>query len=79
MLEVHTTEPGLQVYSGNFLDATNKGKGGAVYKQYNGFCMEPQRFPDSANKPEWKDVSNAVLRPGQEYKQTTIYKFAVAK
>ncbi len=79
VLEVHTTEPGLQVYSGNFLDATNKGKGGAVYKQYNGFCMEPQRFPDSANKPEWKDASNAVLRPGQEYKQTTIYKFAVAK
>ena len=79
VLEVHTTEPGLQVYSGNFLDATNKGKGGAVYKQYNGFCMEPQKFPDSANKPEWKDVSNAVLRPGQEYKQTTIYKFAVAK
>ena len=79
VLEVHTTEPGLQVYSGNFLDATNKGKGGAVYKQYNGFCMEPQKFPDSANKPEWKDVSNAVLRPGQEYKQTTIYKFTVAK
>lgn len=79
VMEVHTTEPGLQFYSGNFLDGTNTGKGGAVYKQYNGFCMEPQKFPDSVNKPEWKEKSNPVLRPGETYKQTTIYKFSTVK
>jgi aldose 1-epimerase len=78
-LVVLTTEPGLQFYTGNFLDGTNTGKGGAVYKQHNAFCMEPQRFPDSVNKPEWKDKSNTVLRPGETYKQTTIYKFGVVK
>jgi aldose 1-epimerase len=79
VMEVLTTEPGLQFYSGNFLDGTNVGRGGAVYKQYNGFCMEPQKFPDSVNKPEWKEKSNPVLRPGETYKQTTIYKFSTAK
>jgi aldose 1-epimerase len=76
---VFTTEPGLQFYSGNFLDGSNKGKGGAVYKQYNGFCMEPQKFPDSVNKPEWKDKSDVTLKPGDTYKQTTVYQFGVAK
>jgi aldose 1-epimerase len=79
VLEVFSTEPGLQFYTGNFLDGTNVGKGGAVYKQYSGFCLEPQKFPDSANKPEWKEKSNPVLKPGETYKQTTIYKFSVAK
>lgn len=79
VMEVLTTEPGLQFYTGNFLDGTNVGKGGAVYKQYNGFCMEAQKFPDAVNKPQWKDVSNPVLRPGETYKQTTVYKFGVAK
>ncbi|HYH67698.1 MAG TPA: galactose-1-epimerase, partial [Urbifossiella sp.] len=78
-LEVYTTEPGLQFYTGNFLDGTNVGRGGAVYRQYGAFCLEPQRFPDSVNKPEWKDKSNAVLRPGETYRQTTIYRFGVAK
>jgi aldose 1-epimerase len=78
-LEVYTTEPGLQFYSGNFLDGTNVGRGGAVYRQYNGFCLEPQKFPDSVNKPEWKDRSNPVLRPGETYRQTTVYKFGVAR
>jgi aldose 1-epimerase len=78
-LEVYTTEPGLQFYTGNFLDGTNVGKGGAVYKQYNAFCLEAQKFPDSINKPEWKEKSNVVLNPGETYKQTTIYKFGVAK
>ncbi len=78
-LEVFTTEPGLQFYTGNFLDGTNVGKGGAVYKQYNGFCLEAQKFPDSVNKPEWKEKSDVVLKPGDTYKQTTIYKFGVAK
>jgi aldose 1-epimerase len=79
MLEVLTTEPGLQFYTGNFLDGTNVGKGGAVYKQYSGFCLEAQKFPDSVNKPQWKDVSNPVLRPGETYKQTTVYQFGVVK
>ena len=79
VLEVWTTEPGLQFYTGNFLDGTNVGKGGAVYKQYDGFCMEAQKFPDSVNRPEWKEKSNAVLRPGQIYKQTTVYRFGVTK
>jgi aldose 1-epimerase len=78
-LEVLTTEPGLQFYTGNFLDGTNKGKGGAVYQQYNGFCLEAQKFPDSINKPEWKDKSNVILKPGETYKQTTIYQFGVVK
>lgn len=79
VMEVLTDQPGLQFYTGNFLDGSNKGKGGAVYPQYGGFCMEAQKFPDSINHPDWKDVSDAVLRPGQEYKQTTIYKFSVKK
>jgi aldose 1-epimerase len=79
VMEVFTTEPGLQFYTGNFLDGSNKGKGGAVYKQYNGFCLEAQKFPDSINKPEWKDKSNVILKPGETYKQTTIYQFSVAK
>jgi aldose 1-epimerase len=79
VLEVYTTEPGLQFYTGNFLDGTNVGKGGAVYKQYAGFCLEPQKFPDSINKPQWKERSNVILNPGETYKQTTIYKFSLAK
>jgi aldose 1-epimerase len=79
MMEVLTTEPGFQFYTGNFLNGTSIGKGGTAYNRYTGFCMEPQRFPDSVNKPEWKEKSNAVLRPGETYKQTTIYKFGVVK
>lgn len=79
VLEVFTTEPGLQFYTGNFLDGSNIGKDGAVYKQYSAFCLEPQKFPDSINKPEWKEKSNPILKPGETYKQTTIYKFSVAK
>lgn len=70
-LEVLTTEPGVQFYSGNFLDGTNKGKGGAVYNQYNGFCLEPQHFPDSINQPAFPPV---VLKPGETYRHTTVYR-----
>ena len=72
-LEVLSTEPGLQFYSGNFLDGTNVGKKAQVYRYRNGFCLEPQHFPDSPNKPEFPSV---VLRPGQIYKNTIIYKFS---
>jgi aldose 1-epimerase len=76
VLEVLSTEPGLQFYSGNFLDGTLRGKYGWVYHHRNGFCMEPQHFPDSPNKPHFPSV---VLKPGQEYKNTIIYRFSVRK
>lgn len=75
-LEVLTTEPGIQFYTGNFLDGKTKGKGGAAYPQYGAFCLESQFFPDSPNKPEFPTI---VLKPGEEYRQTTIYKFGTAK
>ena len=74
VLEVFSTEPGLQFYSGNFLDGTLKGKGGWVYQFRNGFCMEPQHFPDSPNKPQFPSV---VLKPGQIYKNLIVFKFSV--
>ncbi len=72
VLEVHTTEPGVQFYSGNFLNGSNVGKGGRAYKHRCGFCLETQHFPDSPNKPEFPSV---VLRPGQRYQTTTVYRF----
>ena len=73
-MEVLTTEPGLQFYSGNFLDGSLKGNGGFLYAHRTGFCLEAQHFPDSPNKPQFP---SAVLRPGDTYKQTTIYRFSV--
>ena len=72
-LEVFTNQPGLQFYSGNFLEGI-KGKNGITYKSKTGFCLEAQHFPDSPNKPEFPST---VLRPGEIYKQTTIYKFSI--
>jgi len=72
VMEVSTTEPGMQFYSGNFLDGSITGKGGQVYKQRYGFCLETQHFPDSPNRPGFPST---VLKPGQSYKTTTIYKF----
>jgi aldose 1-epimerase len=74
VMEVLTTEPGIQFYSGNFLDGSITGKGGQVYKQRYGFCLETQHFPDSPNKPGFPST---VLKPGQKYNTTTIYKFSV--
>ncbi|MCX8035805.1 MAG: galactose mutarotase [Candidatus Sumerlaeia bacterium] len=76
VLEVLSTEPGLQFYTGNFLDGTITGKGGWVYKHRSAFCMEPQHFPDSPNKPNFPSV---VLKPGETYRNTIIYRFSVAK
>jgi len=73
VLDVLSTEPGLQFYCGNFLDGSNAGKGGWVYQFRNGFCMEPQHYPDSPNKPNFPSV---VLKPGQEYRNTIIYRFS---
>jgi aldose 1-epimerase len=75
-LEVITTEPGLQFYTGNFLDGTIKGKGGKVYGHRSAFCLETQHFPDSPNQPSFPSV---VLRPGTEYHTTTTYRFGVAQ
>jgi aldose 1-epimerase len=73
VLEVSSTEPGLQFYSGNFLDGSNVGKGGRAYKFRTGLCMEPQHFPDSPNQPGFPST---VLKPGQTYKNTIVYKFS---
>ncbi|MCX7722306.1 MAG: galactose mutarotase [Verrucomicrobiae bacterium] len=74
VMEVWSTEPGLQFYTGNFLDGSIKGKGGWVYQFRHGFCMEPQHYPDSPNKPHFPST---VLRPGQVYRNKIIYKFSV--
>jgi aldose 1-epimerase len=73
VMEVHTTEPGVQFYSGNFLDGSITGKGGHVYNLRNGFCLETQHFPDSPNKPKFPSTT---LQPGQEYKSRTVYTFS---
>jgi aldose 1-epimerase len=74
VLEVSSTEPGMQFYTGNFLSGTIKGKGGWVYQKRNAFCMEPQHYPDSPNHPEFP---SAVLKAGQTFKSTIIYKLSV--
>jgi aldose 1-epimerase len=73
-LEVLTTEPGIQFYAGNFLDGTLVGASGHLYRQSDGFALETQHFPDSPNQP---DFPSTILRPGETYQTTTIYKFAV--
>lgn len=75
-LEVLTDEPGIQVYSGNFLDGKVTGKKGKVYKQRSGICLETQHYPDSPNKAEWPSV---VLEPGQTYSSHCVFKFGVEK
>jgi len=76
VLEVITDEPGLQFYTGNFLDGSITGKKGWNYKYRNALCMEPEHYPDSPNQPQFPSV---VLKPGQTYKNTIIYKFSVQK
>lgn len=76
VLEVYSTEPGLQFYTGNFLDGTITGKSAWAYQHRNAFCMEPQHFPDSPNKSSFPSV---VLKPGQTYTHTMMYKFSTQK
>ena len=71
-LEVSTDQPGVQLYSGNFLDGTLVGKGGRTYRQGDALCLETQHFPDSPNRPEFPST---VLRPGETYRTTTVYRF----
>jgi aldose 1-epimerase len=74
VLEILTTEPGVQFYTGNFLDGTLRGKGGKVYRQRYGFCLETQHFPDSPNQPAFPST---VLKPGDHYRTTTVYRMSV--
>ena len=75
-LDISTTEPGIQFYSGNFLDGSIKGKGGRVYKQRSGFCLETQHYPDSPNHPNFP---TAILQPGQAYFSETVFTFRAIK
>jgi aldose 1-epimerase len=75
VLEISTTEPGIQFYSGNFLDGTLVGTSGHVYRQSDGFALETQHYPDSPNQPDWPTTE---LKPGEQYQTTTIYKFSTS-
>jgi aldose 1-epimerase len=72
LLEIFTDQPGIQFYSGNFLDGTLKGKKGRVYHQYHGLCLETQHFPDSVNHPNFPST---ILKRGKTYKTTTVHRF----
>ncbi|HEV2379412.1 MAG TPA: aldose epimerase family protein [Terriglobia bacterium] len=74
VLEVLTTQPGIQFYTGNFLDGTVHGKGGKVYGRRSAFCLETQHFPDSPNKPNFPSTE---LKPGQTYHEATVFKFSI--
>jgi aldose 1-epimerase len=76
LMEVLTTEPGLQLYTGNHLDGKLTGHDGVPYQQHSGFCLETQHFPDSVNHAEFPST---ILRPGQTYNSTTVFKFNVRK
>lgn len=76
VMEVLTTEPGVQFYTGNVLDGSVVGKGGVPYRKRMGFCLETQHFPDSPNKPAFP---SALLKPGARYESATIYRFSAAK
>lgn len=76
VLDLYTNEPGVQVYTGNFLDGALTGKKGIIYNKRASVCLETQKFPDTPNKPEWP---TAVLRPGEKYVSQCIFKFSVAK
>ena len=76
VLEVLTTQPGLQFYTGNFLDGTIHGKTGKVYPRRSAFCMETQHFPDSPNQPQFPTT---VLKPGEHFQSTTVFRFSTVK
>jgi len=75
VMEVHTTQPGIQFYSGNFLDGSLSGKGGVLYEKYAAFCLETQHFPDTPNHPNFPTT---VLRVGETYDETAVFRFTVA-
>ena len=75
VMEVLTTEPGVQFYTGNFLDGSARGKGGKTYQRRYGFCLETQGFPNAPNEPQFPPT---VLRPGAAYRSRTVYAFGVS-
>lgn len=75
-VEVYTNEPGIQVYAGNFLDGTVKGKGGVAYPARASVCLETQHYPDTPNKPQWP---SAVLRPGERYASHCTFRFTTGE
>ena len=75
-IEIYTTEPGIQFYSGNHLDGSLVGTSGRLYRQADGFALETQHFPDSPNHP---DFPFTVLRPGHEFESTTVYRFSITE
>jgi aldose 1-epimerase len=76
VMEVLTTEPAIQFYTGNFLDGTIVGKGGVIYKKRSGLCLETEHYPDSPNQPKFPTTT---LKPSETYKTTTVYRFLVKK
>lgn len=72
-MEIYTDQPGVQFYSGNFLDGTITGKSGIIYEQYSAFCLETQHFPDSPNQPAFPST---ILKPGEKYHTSSVYKFS---
>ena len=74
VLEIFTTEPGVQFYTSNYFDGTLVGKGGIIYRQHAGFCLETQHYPDSVNKPQFPTTT---LRPGETFRSTTVHRFSV--
>ena len=75
VLEISTTEPGIQFYTGNFLDGTLTGKTGRPYQRRHGFALETQHYPDSPNQP---DFPSTILRPGETYRSKTVFAFKVS-
>jgi aldose 1-epimerase len=73
-MEVYTTEPGIQLYSGNFFDGSTKGHGGKPYYKWSGLALETQHYPDSPNHPNFPST---LLKKGEKYNQITIYKFLI--
>jgi aldose 1-epimerase len=73
VMEMFTTEPGVQLYTANFLDSKRKAKGGAVYGRHQAFCLEAQHFPDAVNHANFPSI---ILRPGETYTHTTVYRFS---
>jgi aldose 1-epimerase len=76
VMELSATEPGVQFYTGNFLDGSVKGKGGAVYAKHAGFCLETQKYPDAVHHPEWPQP---ILRPGETYRHVMVHRFSTQK
>ncbi len=72
-MEVYTDQPGIQFYTGNFLDGTVVGKGGKAYRKHYAFCLETQHFPDSPNQPNFPST---ILEPGEKYRTVTVHKFS---